>query len=109
MIDTPRIEQRPPRSYVGIRRTVGPDGSPVMVGVLPPGEYAVVTHVGPYEGVADAHGALDEWVTAQGRVQHDAAGARIEIYVTDPRAESDPTKFRVDVEQLLTDRHRPRR
>ena len=158
MIDAPRLEQRPARPYVAIRRTVAIDGFPaafdecfprlvgwmhehsvtpagpgmvryrsddergydidmafpidadanaeagsgeVFVDALPPGRYAVVTNTGPFDGVAEAHGALDEWISARRLVQDVEGGARVEIYVTDPRLETDPSRLRVDVEQLL--------
>ena len=68
---------------------------------LPSGRYGVLTHVGPYDALVGAHAALDEWAAASGQVQDEAAGARVEHYVTDPRVEPDPTRLRVDVEQLL--------
>lgn len=150
MVEAPRVEDRPRRPYVAVRRTVAADGFPaaiddafprlfalasappagppfvryrgesaagydvdlaVPVGVapaaalpsgfvadaLPAGRYVVVIHVGPYEGLESAHAAVD----AAGFEQDELSGARVEHYVTDPRSEPDPSRWRVDVEQLL--------
>ena len=147
MIEGPRVEDRPARPYVALRRVVsGEDfaaaiddafprllaavevvGTPFIryrdeseagydidlavpvatlpdavddgfvADELPAGRWAVLTHLGPYEELEDAHAAIDD----AGYEQDDEAGARIEIYVTDPRDEPDPANWRVQVEQLL--------
>ena len=76
-------------------------GSGLTTDELPAGSYAVVTHFGPYEHLAEGHGVVDAWIAEADLTQDDAAGARVEVYVTDPRNEPDPTRVRVDVEQLL--------
>ena len=61
---------------------------------LPGGLAAVTTHVGPYDGLQDTHAAIGEWVLANG---HDPSGPVLEVYVTNPREEPDPSKRRTDV------------
>lgn len=52
---------------------------------LPDCEAAIVSHTGPYRGVADATSAIQEWMTANGR---EPGGAPWEVYLPDPEAES---------------------
>lgn len=50
---------------------------------LPGGEYAIVTHRGPYEGLPDAYRWLfNKWLPTSGRQRRSAPC--FEIYVTDP-------------------------
>ena len=77
-----------------------PVASPISVsgrvapGALPAGPVAVTTHVGPYDGIAEAVGALQDWMA-----HHDAepAGPYWEVYLTDPMEEADPMKWRTEV------------
>jgi effector-binding domain-containing protein len=66
----------------------------IAAGELPGGLAAVTAHVGPYEGLQDAHEAMGEWVLANG---HDPSGPVWEVYVTDPREEADPSRRRTEV------------
>src|SRR4051794_4505425 len=69
----------------------------VRGGTLPSGRYATLVHTGPYDGLRDATAGLLQWGEQQGlRWQRDATGAwraRLETYITDPRAEPDPSKL----------------
>ncbi|MGH2994210.1 MAG: GyrI-like domain-containing protein [Solirubrobacterales bacterium] len=71
----------------------GGDGR-VASGELPGGRAATTIHVGPYEGLQQAHEAIGEWVLANG---HDPAGPVWEVYVTGPPDESDPSKWRTEL------------
>jgi effector-binding domain-containing protein len=72
----------------------------VRAGVLPAGRYAVVHHLGHYEGLYDATARLLQWGDEQG-LKWDMTrtgtserwGARIEFYDTDPNEEPNPDKW----------------
>ncbi len=66
----------------------------IRAGELPAGTAATVTHVGPYDGLGQTWGALTEWMKAEGL---EGAGAPWEVYVTDPGAEPDQSKWRTDI------------
>jgi effector-binding domain-containing protein len=53
----------------------------VQPGELPGGEAAVCLHVGPYDAVADAYAAVQQWMEANSRV---AAGVPWEVYLSPP-------------------------
>lgn len=61
---------------------------------LPAGTVATVTHRGPYDNLGQTWSALTEWMKSQGL---EAAGAPWEVYVTDPGAEPDQSKWRTDI------------
>ena len=63
-------------------------------GMLPGGTVATVTHLGPYDDLPGTWSALTAWMQAQGL---EAAGAPWEVYVTDPGAEPDTSKWRTDI------------
>jgi len=77
-------------------------GVPVPEGVdsnledssLPAGRVAYLRHVGPYDGLPQAFEELREWIAANGE---EIAGPGWEIYVTDPRAEPDSSRWVTDV------------
>ena len=66
----------------------------VRAGELPAGTAATVTHVGPYDDLSQTWGALTEWMKSQSL---EASGAPWEVYVTDPGAEPDQSKWRTDI------------
>jgi effector-binding domain-containing protein len=66
----------------------------VIAGELPGGTGATTVHVGPYEGLQQAHEAMGEWVLANG---HDPGGPVWEVYVTGPLDESDAAAWRTEV------------
>ncbi|TXN31474.1 GyrI-like domain-containing protein [Lacisediminihabitans profunda] len=76
-----------------VQRPVTPDGR-VVPGSLPGGAAAVTTHVGPYEDLEAAVGALREWIIAQGG---EPAGGHWEIYHSDSAVEPDPRTWRTEV------------
>jgi hypothetical protein len=75
------------------------DGT-VLSGVLPAGRYAMLTHVGHPSELADATGDLLDWAAGRG-LSWDVSpgdrgerwGGRLEIYLTDPSAEPDMSKW----------------
>lgn len=66
----------------------------VRTGELPAGSVATVTHMGPYDALPQTWAALTEWMGSQGL---QPAGAPWEVYVTDPGAEPDQSKWRTDI------------
>ncbi len=66
----------------------------VQAGELPAGTVAAVTHMGPYEALGQTWVALMEWIESQGL---QPAGPPWEVYVTDPGAEPDQSKWRTDI------------
>ncbi|MCY3958921.1 MAG: GyrI-like domain-containing protein [Chloroflexi bacterium] len=66
----------------------------VEAGELPAGTVATVTHLGPYNNLPQSWSALTEWMGSQGL---EPAGAPWEVYVTDPGAEPDQSKWRTDI------------
>lgn len=71
---------------------------PVTLGTLPGGEYAIITHRGPYDRLEDAYKELmGRWLPQSGREMREASC--FEIYRNDP-ASTPP-------EDLLTDIHLP--
>ena len=66
----------------------------VMAGELPAGTVATVTHAGPYDALPQTWSALMEWIGSEGL---QPAGAPWEVYVTDPGAEPDQSKWRTDI------------
>jgi len=82
-------------------------GGRVRAGVLPGGRYAVLRHVGPYDGLVASNAALQEWAEQHG-VEFDSwetdrgSGwrGRAEHYLTNPAEEPDASKWEVDVAYL---------
>lgn len=72
--------------------TKGGDG--IEVEVLPAGEAAVTVHTGPYDGLGDAHAAVDVFLHDQGL---SPAGPLREIYVTDPGEVPDPADWKTQL------------
>ena len=66
----------------------------VVPSSLPGGLVATVTHFGPYTALPETWRALTEWIDSQGL---QPAGAPWEVYVTDPGAEPDESKWRTDI------------
>ena len=66
----------------------------IRAGELPAGTVATVIHMGPYDALPQTWSALTEWMGSQGL---QPAGAPWEVYVTDPGAEPDQSKWRTDI------------
>lgn len=80
----------------------------VRPGVLPAGRYVTLLHVGPYDGLVAANGALQDWAAQQGiALEHSPDGrrwhGRVEHYRTDPAAEPDPARWETEVAYLISD------
>ena len=66
----------------------------IQAGELPAGTMVTVTHMGPYDDLKHTWAALTKWMASQGL---QAAGPPWEVYVTDPGAEPDRSKWRTDI------------
>ena len=87
----------------------GPESGRVRAGVLPPGRYVTLRHVGPYDGLVDSNATLLRWASEQGIAldrwdteRGEAWRGRVEHYLTDPAAEPDPAKWEVEVAYLAS-------
>jgi effector-binding domain-containing protein len=82
----------------------------VLGGVLPAGRYVTTRHVGHPDSLMAATAALLDWAAAHGlawdRVDTphgERWGARLEIYLTDPRDEPDMNKWVTELAFRLAD------
>ena len=66
----------------------------IRSGELPAGTVVAVTHMGPYDDLPRTWTALMEWIESN---ELQAANAPWEVYVTDPGAEPDQSKWRTDI------------
>ena len=66
----------------------------IRAGELPAGTAATVTHIGPYDDLPKTWATLTAWMQSQNL---EGAAAPWEVYVTDPRAEPDRSKWRTDI------------
>jgi len=85
-----------------------PGGTALIAGALPAGRYARLIATGPYEELGAANEALQDWAERQGlrfAMSESAAGdrwdARLEIYLTDPMQDPDPSTWRTEIACLL--------
>jgi AraC family transcriptional regulator len=69
-------------------------GIEIREDTLPGGSVATTTHGGPYEGLNEAHAAVQQWIKGQGFV---VAGAPWEVYVTDPADYPDPKDWKTNL------------
>jgi effector-binding domain-containing protein len=81
-----------------------PESGRVRAGVLPPGRYVTLRHIGPYDGLVESNATLLRWASEQGITldcwdtdDGEAWRGRVEHYLTDPAAEPDPGKWEVEV------------
>jgi effector-binding domain-containing protein len=85
-----------------------PGDGPVQAGVLPGGRYVTLVRTGPYDGLVAANAALQDWARDQGIALESSEGSRrfrgrVEFYRTDPAAEPDPAKWRVEIAYLISE------
>lgn len=80
----------------------------IRPGRLPAGRYAVLRHIGHFDGLIGANAALQQWAQDHGlefdmrdTPEGSAWGSRLEEYITDPSKEPDPAKWETDVAYLL--------
>ncbi len=95
---------------VPVVRTQEQGDDTVMLGVLPAGQYAMVTHVGHPSGLMNATAALLDWATEQGLAwdvsetpDGERWGCRLEVYRTDPNVEPDMGKWETQLAFRLSD------
>jgi len=90
---------------VPVEAGVAGDGR-VRAGVLPPGRYATLLHVGPYRSttapdLATARAALRDWMDEQGVAP--APAGYIEHYRIGPVEESDYSKWETELAYLTAE------
>lgn len=66
----------------------------MFVETLPACEAAVAIHTGPYDGLADAHAAIEQFLAEQGLAK---AGPPREVYLTDPGEVPDPAQWKTQI------------
>lgn len=66
----------------------------VSAGTLPGGEVAATWHIGHYDTLRAAYGALETWMSDQDRRP---VGAPWEVYWTDPGETPDPAEWKTEV------------
>jgi AraC family transcriptional regulator len=66
----------------------------VRADTLPGGPVAMTVHTGPYDKLAGAHAAVQQWIEAQGFV---AGKAPWESYITDPTEYPDPKDWKTEI------------
>ena len=66
----------------------------IKAGQLPASRVATVIHMGPYEGLPGTWSALTQWISSQSLTP---ASPPWEVYVTDPGAEPDQSKWRTEI------------
>jgi len=66
------------------------DHDEIKVGTLPSGDAAVTVHRGAYEGLSDAHKAVEAWIAEHG---HTVSGPPWEVYLTDPSEFPNPVHW----------------
>lgn len=73
------------------------NGTPEMAGfekvVLPPSKVVTTTHIGPYESMVAAYGAMEQYFTEHGLEK----GLVIEEYFSDPEVEKDANKWKTNI------------
>jgi AraC family transcriptional regulator len=74
--------------------TVAAGEAEVQADMLPGGFAAVTLHVGAYDRLPDAYGALEQWIESEGLLP---AGAPWESYITDPAESPDPKDWKTEV------------
>lgn len=76
-----------------VKSAITPDDK-VKPSDLPGGPAVMAVHAGPYESLKATYDALQSWIERTGRT---ATGGPWEIYLTDPSAEPDPSKWLTEV------------
>jgi effector-binding domain-containing protein len=70
------------------------NGRVVSPSKIPEGSAATVSHMGSYEGLSEAWRGLVDWAAREG---HATRMPFWEVYVTEPRPDSDPATLRTDL------------
>jgi effector-binding domain-containing protein len=79
---------------VMVDKPIAPDGD-VKPGQLPSGPAAIAVHAGPYDTLGATYDAMRSWL--DGNPDYVANGGPWEIYLTDPSAEPDPSKWLTEI------------
>jgi AraC family transcriptional regulator len=79
---------------VNAHSAAAPSENDIRADTLPGGLVATTTHTGPYDKLAEAHAAMQEWIESEGLTAH---GAPWEVYVTDPADVPDPNEWKTDI------------
>jgi hypothetical protein len=89
---------------------VAEDGSEVRCGILPPGEFVVLTHTGAPATLPDATAELLDWAAARGLAWDSYQTGigeewvcRVEFYLTDPAEQPDTSKWQTQLAFRLKD------
>lgn len=82
---------------VPVTGVVKPEGR-VEAGELTARTVARTVYQGPYEGLADAWGEFDAWITKNG---HEPGPDLWEVYVTGPQTTPDPAGWRTELNRPL--------
>jgi effector-binding domain-containing protein len=69
----------------------------VSAQALPAGRWIVALHVGHFDGLRDAHGALQDWARRQG-IEWDEF---TEHYLTNPREEPDSSRWETELAYII--------
>jgi effector-binding domain-containing protein len=76
----------------------------VNFGILPSGQYATVTHVGPFDRLIDVTAAVLDWAAREGLTwdmteteNRQEWGCRLELYKTNPSEEPDMNKWETEL------------
>ncbi len=80
-----------------VTEAIAPRGR-IIATELPAGPAAVTAHMGPYETLDAAYGALQEWIAGHG---FRSGGPFWEVYFTDPNEVPDPAQWLTEVFQPL--------
>jgi effector-binding domain-containing protein len=80
-------------------------------GKLPGGQYAVVQHKGPYDGLVKANAALQDWAKSRGLVMRARTtklgtvwDGRAEFFLRDPGNEKDPKSYVTEITYAVAGR-----
>ena len=74
--------------------TPAADEGEVVASSLPGGDVARLTHLGPYDRLAESYDRLGRWIGEQGR---SPGGGMWEVYVNEPTPGGDPSGLRTDI------------
>ncbi len=81
------------RAGVPVKEGAEGEGALEVV-ALPASAAAVTVHTGPYDGLGDAHAAIEQYLEAEGLTKR---GAPREVYLTDPGGVPDPKDWKTQV------------
>jgi effector-binding domain-containing protein len=80
--------------HVGMLVAAAIPSDDIYVETLPAREAAVTIHTGPYDGLGDAHAAVEQYIAEHNLEK--AAPAR-EVYLTDPGEVPDPKDWKTQI------------